>query len=126
MNTPSTAKENIGKASLQQYFDQFRQNVIGKDQVFESPFGKQKIIYADWTASGRMYRPIEDLISHEIAPFVGNTHTETTITGSSMTLAYHKAKDIIKDHVNASDEDILISSKEITVLWDKILSYQKI
>ncbi|MEM9548250.1 MAG: aminotransferase class V-fold PLP-dependent enzyme [Bacteroidota bacterium] len=110
MNTSAKTNESIGKASLEQYFDQFRRQIIGQDQEFTSPFGKQKIVYADWTASGRMYAPIEHLITHEIAPFVGNTHTETTITGSSMTLAYHHAKDIIKKHVNASEEDILISS----------------
>lgn len=94
----------------EQYFNRFRENIIGIDQTFTGPYGKKKIIYADWTASGRMYRPIEDRISNDIAPFIGNTHTETTVTGSSMTKAYHNAKRIIKDHVNASDTDILISS----------------
>jgi len=107
MNTLTT---NPASTSLERYFDQFRQHVIGQYQEFESPFGKKRIIYADWTASGRMYQPIEKLMSEELAPFVGNTHTETTITGSSMTLAYSRAKSIIKHHVNAGDTDILISS----------------
>ncbi len=94
----------------QEYFDKFRKHIIGIAQDFESPFGTQRICYADWTASGRLYRPIEDILSSHIAPFVGNTHTETSVTGSSMTLAYHHAKDIIKKHVNATDNDILISS----------------
>lgn len=96
--------------SLEQYFATFRNNIIGIDQEFESPYGVQKIIYADWTASGRMYRPIEELLMNKISPFVANTHTETNVTGSSMTLAYKKAKDIIKKHVNAIEGDILISS----------------
>ncbi|HMR89845.1 MAG TPA: selenocysteine lyase, partial [Saprospiraceae bacterium] len=96
--------------SLEQYFAPFRNNIIGIDQEFESPYGLKKIIYADWTASGRMYRPIEELLMEKISPFVANTHTETNVTGSSMTLAYKKAKDIIKKHVNAIDGDILISS----------------
>lgn len=94
----------------EQYFDRFRKNIIGIDQTFTGPYGEKKIIYADWTASGRMYGPIERRISDDIAPFVGNTHTETTVTGSSMTKAYHQAKDIIKNHVNAAETDILISS----------------
>lgn len=94
----------------EQYFDRFRKNIIGIDQKFTGPYGEKKIIYADWTASGRMYEPIERKISNDIAPFVGNTHTETTVTGSSMTKAYHQAKQIIKKHVNASETDILISS----------------
>ncbi len=97
-------------SQLEQYFSKFKQNIIGFDQVFETPFGQKRIIYADWTASGRMYEPIEKLLTSRIAPFVGNTHTETTVTGCSMTIAYKKAKDIIKKHVNANENDILISS----------------
>ena len=96
--------------SLESYFAPFRKNIIGIDQEFETPFGRKKIVYADWTASGRMYRPIEKILTEKISPFVANTHTETNVTGSSMTLAYKKAKEIIKKHVNAMDGDILISS----------------
>ena len=71
--------------SLEQYFAPFRNNIIGINQEFESPYGIKKIIYADWTASGRMYRPIEELLIEKIAPFVANTHTETNVTGSAMT-----------------------------------------
>ncbi len=94
---------------LEQYFQQFRNNIIGIDQEFESPFGKKKIIYTDWTASGRLYRPIEEKITNHFGPFVANTHTETTVSGTAMTMAYHKARHIIKDHVNASKDDVLIT-----------------
>ncbi len=105
------AKKNKKNASdLEVYFESFRKHIVGINQEFITPYGPKQIVYADWTASGRMYQPIEDLLLNEIYPFVGNTHTETTVTGCSMTLAYHKAKQIIKNHVNASEEDILISS----------------
>ncbi|OSY89203.1 selenocysteine lyase [Tenacibaculum holothuriorum] len=95
--------------NLEQYFQQFRKHIVGIDQTFESPYGEQKIIYADWTASGRLYRPIEEKILNEFGPFVANTHTETSTTGASMTLAYHEARNIIKRHVNASKDDVLIT-----------------
>ena len=94
---------------LEQYFQQFRKNIIGINQKFESPYGIQKIIYTDWTASGRLYRPIEEKIMDEFGPFVANTHTETTVSGTLMTMAYHKARSIIKKHVNATDNDVLIN-----------------
>jgi len=97
-------------SKLEQYFNHFRNNVIGQGTSFETPYGKMPLIYADWTASGRLYQPIEDLLSKEIAPFVGNTHTETTVTGSSMTMAYHHAKEIIKQHCGAEEKDVMISS----------------
>lgn len=98
------------KESLESFFGAFRRQVIGWDQDFPTPFGQKRIVYADWTASGRLYGPIENRISYEIGPFVGNTHTETTVTGSAMTRAYHQAKHLIKKHVGARDEDVLIAS----------------
>jgi selenocysteine lyase/cysteine desulfurase len=95
--------------NLETYFKRFRENIIGVNQEFDSPYGKKKIIYADWTASGRLYGPIEEKLRNEIGPFVANTHTETSITGSTMTLAYHEARNIIKRHVNASKDDVLIT-----------------
>ena len=87
--------------SLEIYFEKYRKNIVGIDQTFESPFGIQKMVYADWTASGRLYRPIEDKMLNEFGPFVANTHTETTFSGSAMTLAYHESREIIKKHKTA-------------------------
>lgn len=95
--------------SLEQYFQQFRKHIIGIDQMFTTPYGEKKLLYTDWTASGRLYRPIEDKLINEFGPFVANTHTETSTSGAAMTLAYHEARNIIKRHVNASDEDVLIT-----------------
>ncbi|MBN1987151.1 MAG: aminotransferase class V-fold PLP-dependent enzyme [Prolixibacteraceae bacterium] len=96
--------------SLESYFATFRKKIIGIDQKFESPYGKQKIVYGDWIASGRLYQPIEDKISKIIGPFVGNTHTETSETGMRMTHAYHKSHELIKKQVNADPNDIIITS----------------
>ena len=88
--------------NLEEYFAPFRANIIGINQTYDTPFGSKKIVYADWTASGRMYEAIEEIMKEKISPFVANTHTETNVTGSSMTLAYKKARDIIKKHVNSN------------------------
>ena len=97
-------------SSLEKYFGKFRNNIVGIHQEFESPFGTKKIVYGDWIASGRLYRPIEDKISNEIGPFVGNTHTETSKTGVRMTHAYHKSHQLIKQHVNAGPNDVIITA----------------
>jgi selenocysteine lyase/cysteine desulfurase len=92
----------------QNYFDRFRANIIGIDKTFISPFGEKKIVYADWIASGRLYKPVEETILNKFAPLVGNTHSESSVTGTSMTMAYKEAKDIIKKHVNANEKDVLL------------------
>lgn len=96
-------------SELEQYFLTFRKDIIGINQVFNSPFGEQKIVYTDWTASGRLYGPIEEKLINSFGPFVANTHTETSVTGTAMTLAYHQARHIIKKHVNANENDVLIT-----------------
>lgn len=95
---------------LQKYFDQFRENIVGIDATFESPFGEQKLIYADWIASGRLYGPIEDKIKNQFGPLIGNTHSEASETGRTMTIAYHEAHNLIKTHVNADENDVILTA----------------
>jgi selenocysteine lyase/cysteine desulfurase len=97
-------------SNFEKYFEKFRNNIVGVNQEFKSPYGKQKIVYGDWIASGRLYAPIEEKISTEIGAFVGNTHTETSETGIRMTHAYHKSHELIKQHVNAGSNDIIITA----------------
>lgn len=97
-------------SELENYFEKFRKNIVGVDANFISPYGEKKIIYADWIASGRLYKPIEEKICNTFGPLVGNTHSEASITGTTMTLAYHEAHKILKKHVNASKDDVIITS----------------
>jgi selenocysteine lyase/cysteine desulfurase len=94
--------------NLEEYFQSFRSDVIGMNQEFDSPFGQKKIIYADWTASGRLYQPIEQKISEVFGPFMANTHTESNITSLMMTGLYKQSKTIIKEHVNADQHDVVV------------------
>lgn len=95
---------------MEEYFKRYRDSIIGINQTFQSPYGEKKIVYADWIASGRLYRPIEEKITEQFGPFVGNTHTETCETGTLMTKAYHLAQKKIKEHVNAGPKDVIISA----------------
>jgi len=93
---------------MEQYFETYRKNTIGYNQEFTTPFGVKKMIYADWIASGRYYQAIEEKLTHQFGPFIGNTHTETSTTGTFMTNAYHHAQHLIKKHVNAGPDDVII------------------
>jgi selenocysteine lyase/cysteine desulfurase len=95
---------------MEKYFNKFRTKIIGNDLKFKTPYGVKKMIYADWIASGRLYGPVEEKISKTIGPYVGNTHSESSETGVLMTKAYHLAHKIIKEHVNAGPEDVIITA----------------
>jgi len=77
-------------------------------QLVVDPNYKNRI-YADWTASGRLFRPIEDRIINMVGGFMANTHTEDSYTGRVMTTWLHEAEQVIKKHVNASTDDILLN-----------------
>ncbi|MEN8228512.1 MAG: aminotransferase class V-fold PLP-dependent enzyme [Bacteroidota bacterium] len=97
-------------SKLEKYFEPFREGIIGNDATFESPFGTQRILYGDWIASGRLYEPIEKKLQSQFGPFVANTHTETTLTGTLMTKAYHRSHQLIKEHVNAGPNDVILTA----------------
>lgn len=102
-------KQKSTPKNLESYFNPFRKNIIGINQTFTTPYGEKKIVYTDWTASGRLYLPIEKKLINKFGPFLANTHTETSSTGAAMTLSYKKAREIIKEHVNANADDVLIT-----------------
>lgn len=94
----------------EEYFRKFRNEIVGVDATYMTPYGKQKLVYCDWIASGRLYGPLERKMLETIGPFVANTHTETSESGSRMTWAYHQAHKLIKEHVNAGPADVIITA----------------
>lgn len=97
-------------SNLETYFNEYRNDIIGINSSFPTPYGLKKIVYADWTASGRLAGSIEKKISREIGPYVANTHTDANYTSAFITDCYQTARKIIKNHVNALQEDVLIMS----------------
>lgn len=95
---------------LETHFQQFRKNIIGDNFTFESIYGTQKLLYADWIASGRLYAPIEETMQKAIGPMVANTHSFSSETGKASTYAYKHARNIIKEHVNANGKDVLVTA----------------
>ncbi len=104
-NNPKVAIDN-----LETYFQEFRKDIIGDTHTFRSLNGAKKVLYADWIASGRLYRPIEDTMRDIIGPMVANTHSFSSETGKASTYAYQYARQIIKEHVNADENDVLVTA----------------
>ncbi|HSB93342.1 MAG TPA: hypothetical protein VLC28_09505, partial [Flavitalea sp.] len=106
----SYTPDTIEKAkSTEAYFQKIANQIIGQEYAFDGPSGRKKLIYADWIASGRLYEPIEHLMTNQYGPLVGNTHSESSLTGEAMTIAYKMSHSIIKKHVNASEQDVIIT-----------------
>ena len=84
--------EETGEALLQMV----RRSVIGEDEAVVGPFGVRKVIYADYTASGRSLSVIEDFLRQAVLPLYANTHTETSFTGAQTTALREQARRIIR------------------------------
>ena len=58
--------------------DLIRDSVIGRDDAVDGPFGRRRVTYADYTASGRSLGFIEGFIRDQVLPLYANTHTESS------------------------------------------------
>lgn len=56
-------------------------NVIGKSAVFLGPYGRRKVVYADYTSSGRSLHFLEDYIMKEVLPAHGDMNCASAVTG---------------------------------------------
>ena len=77
-----------------------RDQIVGVDSTFDTPFGQRLMVYCDYTASGRCLRFVESYLQ-SLQRVYANTHTEDDITGRSMSQLLHEAEEAIKASVNA-------------------------
>ncbi len=85
-----------------------RASVIGDDEAVAGPFGPRRVIYADYTASGRSLAFLEDYIREAVLPLYANTHTESSGTGLQTTRFREDARRIIREAVGGTDEHAVI------------------
>ena len=93
---------------LEHQLEQIRSALIGDDVVLDGPFGPRRLVYADWTASGRSLAFIEDAIRDGVLPLYANTHTEASATGLWTTQVRENARDVVHRAVGGSLDDVVV------------------
>lgn len=101
----SLSKKHEDVSKLIRYVDD---NIVGKNNAFYGPFGRRKVVFCDYTASGRSVQFLEDYILKEVLPYYGNTHSNTSVTSLQSALFRQEVRDIIRNAVNGSDQDAVI------------------
>ncbi len=89
--------------------EEVRNAIIGRNFIFQTPYGMRLLTYADYTASGRSLKFIEQFLI-KIQREYANTHTEDDVTGRQMTEILNQAETIIKKAFNAEKNCRIIAT----------------
>ena len=67
-------------------------DVIGKETNFIGSYGRRKVVYCDYIASGRALHSIERYLTNNVMPIYGNTHTTTTVTSLQSSMFMNESR----------------------------------
>lgn len=84
-------------------FPRLRTGLIGEGSTIDGPFGPRDLIYADYVASGRALRQVEEFVIEQVLPVYANSHTEASYCGSAMTRMREAARSEISRICSADD-----------------------
>ncbi|MDE4145395.1 MAG: aminotransferase class V-fold PLP-dependent enzyme [Pseudophaeobacter sp. bin_em_oilr2.035] len=82
--------------------------LIGEGVQIPGADGMVPLVYADYVASGRALRSVEDFIVSDVLPFYANSHTEASYCGAHMTRLRRAARAEIARITGAKQEDAVI------------------
>jgi len=82
--------------------------LIGEKIMIPGLNGDVPLVYADYVASGRALRQVEQYVSEYVLPFYANSHTEASYCGAYITGLRRAARAEIARLVGAAEDDAVI------------------
>ena len=121
MNAPLPPAADSSPSPARRLFDAFRaairarlaqgtlaQSIIGKGALVDGPLGPQPMLYADYAASGRALREVEDFVMRHVLPVYANPHTQASFCGRSINALRRSARSEVARFCEAGAEDAVI------------------
>lgn len=90
--------------------DEMATGLIGKDVLLDGPRGAIPMLYADYVASGRPLRQVEEFVQTQVLPFYANSHTEDSHCGATVTALRKQARAFIAQSCNCTDDHAVVFS----------------
>lgn len=88
--------------------DDLRAGLIGEGARIPGLLGDVPLVYADYVASGRALRQVEEFVANDVLPFYANSHTEASYCGAYMTRLRNAARGEIVRITGAGPRDAVI------------------
>ncbi|WP_077963329.1 aminotransferase class V-fold PLP-dependent enzyme [Ensifer adhaerens] len=85
-----------------------RDDLVGAKARIAGPYGMKALVYADYVASGRALRVVEDFVLEEVLPYYANSHTEASYCGGFMTRMRREARAMIGEFCGATSDHAVI------------------
>jgi selenocysteine lyase/cysteine desulfurase len=102
---------------------QLRRGLIGEGTEITTPFGTKKLVYADYTASGRALQQVEEFIAEQVLPYYANSHTEASWCGAYMTRLREDARAVIAESTHAGQDcSVIFSGAGATSAVNRLVS----
>lgn len=92
-------------AKLIKYIDD---SIIGKGTSFCGPFGRRKVVYCDYSGSGRALQWIEEYVARDVLPTHATRCTALSVTSGQSEIYRAESKEIIRQAVGAGADDVVV------------------
>jgi len=102
-----------------------QEGIIGEGVMIPGPDAATPyvpLVYADYVASGRALRQVEDFIAGHVLPFYANTHTDASFTGGYTTRLREQARAEIASLTGAKDCAVIFSGSGATSGLNRLVS----
>lgn len=99
-----------------------RDGVIGAKARIPGPDGEVPLVYADYVASGRALRQVEDFVLDQVLPFYANSHSEASFCGAATTRLREAARAEIARLTGAGDDAVIFAGSGATAGLNRLVS----